>query len=83
MICVVFRFQQSPRHVVHLVPESAQVDAIHSVAQLSLDHSESNHFPATRSANSALLLQYARLHGEKNDRSLNSRHLSNQLIVTC
>ena len=61
---------QSSRHVIHLVLEPAQVHSIHSLAQLSLGHTQDHHLPASRRSHRPILLQPARVHGQKDARSL-------------
>jgi hypothetical protein len=61
---------QSSRHVFYLVLESIEVDTLYIVAQLSLADPESDPIPVASPSNRFVLLQFARIHGQKDDWSV-------------
>jgi len=60
-----FSVQQSARWIVHLVSEPAKVNALHSLAQLQVDYTESDTRCTPDTSDWTLLLLHAGLYGEK------------------
>ena len=67
LMCVV----QSTRCIVHVVPESSQVDPLHCLAQLQVGDHQDPGGAGSGDCTAALLLLGARIHGQEASRSLN------------
>lgn len=61
---------QSPRRVIHVVLKPAEIDPLHRVAQLQVDHPEGVHRDPPGCDDPATRLRGSRIHGQETPRSL-------------